>query len=82
MGLVSNSVRDHCAKELDELRTERIEHLRKAEEIGREIAAVEAHEILGDLYAAAQGKAMGKTAAPPAAPAPRGKGSAPAEPTP
>jgi hypothetical protein len=60
MGLVSNSVRDHAPKELEDLRAERLELLRKAAELSREIAAVECHEILGNEYAAAEGKSNSK----------------------
>jgi hypothetical protein len=75
-GLVTNSIRDHAEKELEDLRSERRALLEKAGELGREIAVIEAHRILATEYAAAEGKANGKPAvaqaAPPAPPA-RGK---------
>jgi hypothetical protein len=64
MGLVSNTVRDHSEKELADLRAERLDLLRKAAEISREIAAGECHEILGQEYAAAEGKSNGKPVEP------------------
>jgi hypothetical protein len=81
MGLVIGSVRDHAAKELEDLRAERLKMLEKAAELSREIAAVECHQILGAEHAAAESKVNGKPAqvAPPPAPPSRTKPSEPKE---
>ena len=70
MGLVTGSVRDHAAKELEDLRAERRSLLEKAGDLGREIAVIEAYQILGAEYAAAEGKANSKPAEAPPPPAP------------
>jgi len=73
MGLVSGAVRDHAAKELEDLRAERRSLLEKAAELGREISVVEAHLILNGEYAAAEGKVNSKPAPAPPPPAPPSK---------
>lgn len=80
MGLVTGSVRDHAAKELEDLRAERLRMLEKAAELGREIAVIEAHQILGAEHAAAESKVNGKPAqAPPPTPPSRTKQAEPKE---
>lgn len=59
MGLVTGAIRDHAVKELDELRALRSELLEKAAAIGREIATIEALQVIGAEHAAAEGKANG-----------------------
>jgi len=76
MGLVTGSVRDHAAKELEDLRAERLKMLEKAAELGREIAVIEAHQILGSEHAAAESRLNAKPAPappPPLAPASKSK---------
>jgi len=77
-GLVTNSIRDHAGKELEDLRSERRALLEKAGELGREIAVIESHQILATEYAAAEGKANSKPAPPPPPP-PAPSKSKPAE---
>jgi hypothetical protein len=74
MGLVTGAVRDHAAKELEDLRAKRTELLEKAAEIGREISVIEAHQILGAEHAAAEGKSNGKSAPTSPQPATPGRG--------
>jgi hypothetical protein len=76
MGLVTGAVRDHAVKELEDLRAERLALLEKAAEVGREIAMIEAHQILGGAHATAEAKVNGKpatTAAPPRGKHPEGQ---------